>query len=229
MASDLSALLGTILSSLAHARRAADLETAKIAELYKEHPLLEGMSLPRIRVPEMVIDLPIVIDSDDPGTPNELTEPADIHKGITAAFADATGREKVEIPQQARDQFAAELRTELGKVQTSAATIGATREAVVRAVDSAFARTIPQGVLRGMQRPEIAAVVTAVRARAADIALKKIGRPPSIRASFDTNSVKDRAGAANVVRLKITLREEGLEWSAGTSAGGTPTSKLTPE
>jgi len=48
--------------SLVHARRMADEETAAVAEYYKDNPLLEGMSLPRVRVPQLTIDMPITID-----------------------------------------------------------------------------------------------------------------------------------------------------------------------
>ena len=41
---ELGELLGTILASVAHARRMADEETAALAEYYKDHPLLEGMA-----------------------------------------------------------------------------------------------------------------------------------------------------------------------------------------
>lgn len=49
--SELSEVLGALMISLVHARRLADEETAAVAEYYKDHPLLEGMSLPRVRVP----------------------------------------------------------------------------------------------------------------------------------------------------------------------------------
>lgn len=60
--SELSEVLGALMISLVHARRLADEETAAVAEYYKDHPLLEGMSLPRVRVPELTIDMPLTID-----------------------------------------------------------------------------------------------------------------------------------------------------------------------
>ena len=43
---DIGQLVGTLLASLAHARRITDQETVAIAEYYKDNPLLEGMSVP---------------------------------------------------------------------------------------------------------------------------------------------------------------------------------------
>ncbi|MDY6857249.1 MAG: hypothetical protein SWO11_21615 [Thermodesulfobacteriota bacterium] len=64
---DLGQLIGTILSSVAHARRIADEESTAIAEYYRDNPLLEGMSVPRIRVSELTLELPMLVLSHDEG------------------------------------------------------------------------------------------------------------------------------------------------------------------
>lgn len=58
----LGELVGALVNSLSHARRLADEETVAIAEHYRNHPLLAGMSVPRVRIPEMRLDLPILLD-----------------------------------------------------------------------------------------------------------------------------------------------------------------------
>jgi len=59
---ELGEILGSVMTALVQARKIADMETAALAEFYKEHPLLEGMSLPRVRVPEMTLDVPVIIE-----------------------------------------------------------------------------------------------------------------------------------------------------------------------
>lgn len=57
--------IGNILQDLARARLKADLETLRIAELHSGHPLLKHMPVPRFRIPDMKIDLPILLE--EPG------------------------------------------------------------------------------------------------------------------------------------------------------------------
>ena len=80
--SELSEVLGSLMISLVHARRLADEETAAVAEYYKDHPLLEGMSLPRVRVPELTIDMPLTINQHIPAKNAELDSPANVHKAL---------------------------------------------------------------------------------------------------------------------------------------------------
>ncbi|MGB4660318.1 MAG: hypothetical protein WBI07_14160, partial [Mobilitalea sp.] len=45
---------------------------------------------------------------------------------------------------------------------------------------------------------------------------------PKLMTTVNTSAVKENASSSTVVRLKITLKEEGLEWSTQSNeAGGT--------
>ena len=71
---DLGVLLGALISGVVHARRIADEESAAIAEHYKDNPLLSGMSIPRVRVPEVSIDIPMLIESQDEGEADQIAD-----------------------------------------------------------------------------------------------------------------------------------------------------------
>ena len=60
---DLGELIGGIMSGLSRARRDADLTSALIAEEYKLHSLLSGVSAPRVRLSGIEIDLPVILNS----------------------------------------------------------------------------------------------------------------------------------------------------------------------
>jgi hypothetical protein len=142
---DLGQVIGALLTSLAHARRIADEETAAIAEYYKSHPLLEGLSLPRIRVPEMVIEMPIVIDGQEEGDSSEINEPEHIQKALMEALLSAARRVNIDVPTSAQKRFADELGTGLARIRVSqTAGRGVAKEAVVQVVDAAFSRTLAE-------------------------------------------------------------------------------------
>ena len=54
--------LGHLMAELAIARMEADLETVRLAELYAAHPLLRSMPVPHLRLPDVDVDLPVLID-----------------------------------------------------------------------------------------------------------------------------------------------------------------------
>lgn len=54
--------LGQLMAEIAIARMHADLETVRLAEIYAAHPLLRTMSVPRLRLPEVDLELPVLIE-----------------------------------------------------------------------------------------------------------------------------------------------------------------------
>lgn len=226
---DLGRLLGSLLASVAHARRIADEETAAIAEYYRSNPLLEGMSLPRVRVPELVIDLPMLIQAAEEGEPNVLQDDGVVRAAVNEEFMKAAKREGFTVSQTFQKHFDEQLRLELGKVKADGGERGYPREMVVRAVDSAFARTIAEQRHERVTPLQTRRIAEIVRQKAGEVALKKVGTPPGIRASIVTDEIKQQGNTGVVTRLKLVLKEEGLEWSVGENADGTVSRKLTPE
>ena len=227
---DVGRILGALISGVAHARRIADEESAAIAEYYKSNPLLEGMSVPRIRIPELVIDLPMIIEAQEDGQASVPQDDSVIRDAVVKELKLTADREKVRLTQALVDGFQRELKVELDNAKGAGGTgSGFYREATVRAVDKAFARTVGDGSQSKLSQAQMRALSSTLRVKAGASALKQEGLPPSITASVITSDVKDKAGAGNVVRLTVTMKEEGLEWSIGKNADGTTDRKLTPE
>ncbi len=243
---DLGDLLGTLMVSLVRARQLADEASVAAAEYYRQHPLLEGMSVPRVRVPELTMDIPLLVKQEDPGEPAVPQQPDVIAREVAKTLTDTAAGLGLQVPGPAAAQFHEDVLTELrrqnavgapavgrGGASSRAQPIGferpLTREGVVRAVDRVLVRTLQAHRLEGIGADSARRLGEAVRQRAFDLAELKSGRPPSLAASIATAEVKDQAGAANAARIFITLREEGLEWSAAQSSDGTTRRHLTPE
>jgi hypothetical protein len=59
--------IGHLLSEITIARMQADLEAVRVAELYAGHPLLRNMPVPRFRMPDVEMNVPIVVkDLEEP-------------------------------------------------------------------------------------------------------------------------------------------------------------------
>lgn len=230
--SELSEVLGAVMISLVHARRLADEETAAVAEYYKDNPLLEGMSLPRVRVPELTIDMPVTFEQHVPAKDAELDTTANIHKALMEQFKQSLDDEdilsKTKSFQSAFDKESKLALEKMAEIQRTG-TSRVTREALLRGIDDAFVKALKKSASNKELPFEKTQVVSkAIRHRISQVALKSNSNPSALITNATTSAVKESASAANSVRLQITLREEGLEW-ATSSQDGKLKNRLQPE
>ncbi len=223
---DLGDLIGSLMAGLIRARHVADEQTAALAEQYRDNPLLEGLSVPRIRVPELTIDMPFLIEDDVPGRSGRMAEPAKIAEVVGSQLVSASSANSFRASDDLRKVFVTQVKTRLARIKkTGDASV---KEAVARTVQDAFTDALARSkvTLTNAQKESISKDL-----RAAASAASVVREPvmPSIVANIKTADVKERASSTNVVRLKITLKEEGLEWAVQASESGGVVRKLQPE
>lgn len=223
----LSDVLGAILAEVSAARRIGDEHAVRIADAYQAEPLLRGLPVPRVRLPAVTIDLPIIVDRHDAGAGAEWRSAADL---ITAVGQNPPGALARQLPLAAQQEFSRELGVVLATVQNLPNLPDANRrQALYSAIDEAIGRTKAVGSLPAEGQREFRAAVPTIKREILSIAVKTPSRPPSVEVSVETAQVKASADPNTVTRVRLTLREEGLEWS-DLSGGGDPSSaRLTPE
>jgi hypothetical protein len=228
---DLGEVLGSILSSVAHARRIADEETATIAERYREEPLLEGMSLPRLRLPELVIELPVVVQDETPGDPGEIHRPAAIRKAISARMVELAQERGIDLPAASRKRFEAQLTAAFrrARIRPDHPAGPRSREIIAQATETAFHETLKAEPRERLKPADAVALARDLRREALDVAVKRAPVPPSLAVAIRTEEVKNQADASNVARVKMVLKEEGLEWTTIEDADGTTRRFLVPD
>ncbi|MGP8307839.1 amidase [Vibrio sp. YIC-376] len=230
--SELSEVLGALMISLVHARRLADEETAAVAEYYKDHPLLEGMSLPRVRVPELTIDMPLTIDKQVPAKSAELDSPRVLHQALMTQLTKSLDDEDIlSRTKTFQNNFDKEVKLALENVteRQRSGDVRITKESLVRAVDGAFQKALKKsGSVQEIPYERLESVSKQLRHRISAIALKSQSIPPALQTSVVSSQVKESATPYNAIRLNITIREEGLEWATSIENGKTK-SKLLPE
>src|SRR5262245_36964682 len=84
----LSDVIGALMADLAHARRVADEQSALLADAYRREPLLQGLSVPRLRLQSVLIDMPALVDGYAEGTEERVASP---HEVATVAAEQLTG------------------------------------------------------------------------------------------------------------------------------------------
>jgi L-lactate utilization protein LutC len=104
------------------------------------------------------------------------------------------------------------------------------REAIVRVVDDALQSAMKKsGLNNELQNTQKSNLIQSIRQRVSSVSLKKISNPTSLKASAITSEVKEKSTHESSVRLSITLREEGLEWSTSETESGSIRNRLQPE
>jgi len=215
------------MASVAHARRIADEETAAIAEHYRSNPLLEGMSVPRVRVPEIQLDLPLLVESYSEPAHREYHAPEVIEERLLSRLQRSAAADSFEIPEGFGERFRAALHKRLLALSHSAR---AHPEGVVRAMDTAFADTERRlGQKRWLDPAQRKELLEDLRQEASESAMAKEGSSPQISVTIATSQVKEGASAACAPRLRLILKEEGVEWTVTQNETGETARTLTPE
>jgi hypothetical protein len=223
---DLGDLLGSLMCGVIRARRMADEQTAALAEYYKSNPLLEGLSVPRIRIPELTIEMPMLIENQVDGQSGEMEEPTKIADAAVAQLKTTLVKHNIKINPAFNEAFSIEVKNRLELMKQTEAPI--MKETVVRSVQDAFAATmIKKKTSLNATHKEV--IAKALRAGVYTACIAKEPVASSIVANIRTAEVKEQASNTTVVRLKITLKEEGLEWATQSSESGGVIRTLQPE
>jgi hypothetical protein len=223
---DLGELLGSMMCGLIRARRMADEQTAALAEYYKSNPLLEGLSVPRIRIPELTIDMPMLIEISLEGQSGEMADPTKIADAAEAQLKTTLSKENIKINPTFHEVFLNEVKNRLELIEQTQAPI--MKETVARSVQDAFAATAAK-MKTSLTPTHKEAIARDLRAKVSTVSIVKEPVSSSIVANIKTADVKEKASPTSVVRLKITLKEEGLEWATKASESGGVERTLQPE
>jgi hypothetical protein len=87
----LTDVLGALVSGVAHARSVADSEVMNIARMYRRHEYLRGLTVPRLRVNKVVIELPVLLDRVLPAESARLNSPEKVATLASKALRNAAG------------------------------------------------------------------------------------------------------------------------------------------
>lgn len=105
--------IGHLLSEITLARMHADLEAVRVAELYAGHPLLRYMPVPRFRMPDVEIDVPVVVkdlEETRPGEPQHGNPPiAEMRRIFDEVIANVLANERIALSAAAQKKLKATI------------------------------------------------------------------------------------------------------------------------
>ena len=206
--------LGQLLSELTIARAQADLEAVRVAELYANHELLKHFPIPRIRIKDIDLDIPVIIvKTEDPpaqGSPRGGLPPEELRDRFLNVLDGQLERYSLKIDDREREELVASVqditdrlvRPEYVQVDTN---LAADRfSSVVRKLFERKRLELgPKNVDRFVESVRRAARTDFINARS-DIPRIVIGA---------TSAEIREAPAEAIVRVSLRISEEGLEWT----------------
>jgi hypothetical protein len=255
---ELGELIGGIMSGLTRARRDADVTAALVAEEYRLHSLLGGVSAPRIRLSEVTIELPVIISTNGQKE-RRRSGPAMTHESVNQALQVRLDQELQAHPISSSDRgevvdaFAVQAEPDLTTLfgddirgisgeaisriaQRSISTVFENRKSAAEAQARKAHMEDGEGdpaEMVGDGGDATDAILDAARA-ALDLEARRIGREltaewPMIEVVAETQAIKDLGSEVSITRIKLKLIEEGLEWTSAKDEQGNRISRLMSE
>lgn len=219
--------LGQLMSEVVIARVQADLESVRVAELYASHPLLRHMPIPRVRLPEIQMEVPVVIDGSGAPRPDESPRGgANIAQGrkeFDKVLATHLKANKVRLRADQREALVKALDAEADRLDLP----------VEVAVDTnRLADRLTNAAIRSLGESLSHEKLEGVRSRLGDDArltlLALRTAPPRVSASVETSAVREAGPEDKITRIRLTIREESMELTTIDDDGET-TERLVPE
>lgn len=211
--------LGQLLSEISMARMQADLETIRLAELYASHPLLRTMPVPHVRLPEVDMEIPVLIKASEEPRAGESARGGVGLKGmsqrIDKLFAERLSKAGIVLSANNRRR----LRASLGERLTTAGVPTEIAVDVQRVADDLTSTTLR--VVKEL-KPEldIAPSVAAELNEAARLEFLKVRTPPPRLTVLVTSSeLRETGNGDNLVRVRLKVSEQGVEWTTIESEG----------
>ncbi len=223
---DLGDVIGALMTGIIRARRIADEQTAALAEHYRGNPLLQGLSVPRIRIPELKIEMPVIVEGQTVDQASQMADAAVLASAAYAQVKETLARRKLVMPSAFSRSFSLEAKRKLIALMKS--TAPASREAVVRCLQEVSSSSLQKSNPK-LSAADLDAIAKDIRKKISAAALAKEAVGAQILANVRTADVKEQTSTTNVVRITITLKEEGLEWATQASESGGVISTLQAE
>ena len=223
---DLADVVAAVVTAFAKARHQGDEASAHIAEYYRTQPLLEGLPIPRMRLSQVTIDMPVLVEKQTNSFVEQVASAASVVEALSQKLAGSVPP-TVRLAPETISVFEEALRGELKKGDAPT-TPDEARQRATQAMEVALKALGARKDFAEIARGD-AKLVDSLRAAAPECAVIKTPGPVLIDVSIETAKVKAQADPVSVMRIKLTLAEAALEWERGIAADGSSKRVLTTE
>lgn len=222
---NLGDLIGAMMADAMRARVQADIEAVRIAEMYSRNELLRHLPVPHFRLPDVVIDVPVLV-SGGPRPRAESASVAPTDDQLREVVSQTLKTHKITLPRGeavrsgsvAVDRLKVTLSSESQPILTHNRISQDVARSVVDHVRSVAHTALPE--------PTLQALESTLRTSLSSLILAKIPSTPALEVVADSEQIRAHDDPASIVRVRLTISEEGYEMVAHDDDSGYT---LTPE
>ncbi len=203
--------IGQVLSELTIARVNADLEAARVAELYSQHELLKHFPVPKIRLSEFDAELRfLILDAE--------TDPKD--KKVVKRIGENFKRFAIEVTERRDIKLNENAKLKLGKmVDVRVLEIeGSTTRRFDMPSMAARMAPIIENVLEdsNLGKDTISELQAEIDNLTRDSIMNELSDKPRLKVAVTSKELKE-ANPDSITTISLKAIEEGLEWTQITS------------
>lgn len=232
MSVELGSLLGAVLAEVTRARLAADLETVRMADIYAGDALLKQLPIPRFRLPNVEVEVPVVLDEVEgegaTPAPPKLPSATRRENFLKAALLQAD----LPLKPAERKHILTALTAETERIERAPGPPLAGRQQVQRlqrVAERALAETLAERS-GDPPSPEITRAVIGVLGGALQGDYnRQLSRLYALKILPRTQDVQSQPDSSRVMHLRFTIAEESYQLAIGEDDQGTITETFTPE
>ncbi len=235
-------LLGALISEFTAARVHADIEAVRMAEIYRNTPLLEGAPVPRFRLPELNLEIPIAVKDlpeggFGPSSPTKAPSRQQLAQAVSAAAA-ASG---LQISTAQQTKIVAALSADVKQVWSHGLSLPQAL-AATQVLAATAARSVPSAPRTGGQRKPAADADPQASATPSGkqfqremlqhlqrVIMGPLDISPRIDVIARTSELREIADSQVILRMNVRLKEDGFEIVKIDQADGTTSERFVPE
>ena len=232
--------IGLLLSELTIGRAQADIESVRIAEIYSTNKILKNFAVPRLRLENVEITMPVAIDKVDPKeidaskTPLKISE---VNKEVTQTLMTSLEKYKITLSEgniaairKAIEQKSKSLEKNLGQTSGNHIYIIDTKN-----IADEYSSEIDLHLrrIKDEAQPEIKSVDLDKMAKDVKTGIRSkliVMRPPPARIPvlIQTSQIKE-IGVQSVTMIKFQISEDAMEWTEYQTSEGESREQLVSE
>ncbi|OUS18093.1 hypothetical protein A9Q93_04150 [Nonlabens dokdonensis] len=226
--------LGTLISGVNQARVMADVESAKIAQAYASDNILKHFPIPRFRAQDVELDIPVAIDSFDEQAVEDY-QPIDNKSFNSSTYQSMKDAAKVSSFSRETSRF---LNSEIAKKSKELEKEMKANESKEIAflkyeekMTAAFTDAIEMDKVSVNEREDMINKYRQILKNKVyeDVKTRQVTNTlENAQVIVEASKLRDIPNE-NIVRIKLKLFEDGMEWHTSEDENGDRTSVLTPE
>lgn len=208
--------LGLILAEFTRARMTADMESVRIAKLYAGDPMLRTMPIPHFRLPNIEVDIPVIIsEMDDVGADEPVPAVSNlsvIRRSFDMVVLKKLKKDNIKLTPANKKRLKAVVDAEIKKMDQPV-DVSVDISLIAEKLSKVTADSIKKyGYHRGADEVVRNKKFNAELKELTMFEFRKFHKPlPRLHILIKTAEIREAGPSENITRIHMNISEEGFE------------------